>query len=54
MWVDADDAASFEAVITDRTKVIFLETIGNPKLTIPDLAGISAMAHRHGHSGGGG
>ena len=48
VWVDADDAAAFEAAITDRTKVIFLETIGNPKLTIPDLAGISAMAHRHG------
>jgi O-acetylhomoserine (thiol)-lyase len=47
-WVDSDEAADFEAAITDRTKVVYLETIGNPKLTIPDLRGIAEAAHAHG------
>lgn len=48
IWVDSDKPADFAAVITDRTKAIFLETIGNPKLTIPDLAGIAEVAHARG------
>ncbi|HHX64519.1 MAG TPA: O-acetylhomoserine aminocarboxypropyltransferase/cysteine synthase, partial [Chloroflexi bacterium] len=48
VWVDSDEPADFAAVITDRTKVVFLETIGNPKLTIPDLEGIAAVAHERG------
>ena len=46
--MDSDDPAAFAAAITDRTKVIFLETIGNPKLTIPDLSGIAEVAHARG------
>jgi O-acetylhomoserine (thiol)-lyase len=48
VWVNSDDPAAVEAAITARTKAVFLETIGNPKLTLPDLAGISEVAHRHG------
>ncbi len=48
VWVDSDEPEAFAAAITDRTKVVFLETIGNPKLTIPDLAGIAQVAHAHG------
>jgi O-acetylhomoserine (thiol)-lyase len=48
IWVDSDEAEDFEAAITERTKAVFLETIGNPKLTIPDLAGIAQVAHAHG------
>jgi O-acetylhomoserine (thiol)-lyase len=48
IWVDGDEAGDFEAAITERTKAVFLETIGNPKLTIPDLAGIARVAHAHG------
>ena len=48
IWVDSDEPADFAAAITDRTKAIYLETVGNPKLTIPDLAGISAVAHERG------
>jgi O-acetylhomoserine (thiol)-lyase len=47
-FVDSDDAADFAAAITDRTRLVFLETIGNPKLTIPDLAGIARVAHARG------
>jgi O-acetylhomoserine (thiol)-lyase len=50
VWVGAegDEPQAFAEAITDRTKVVYLETIGNPKLTIPDLAGIAEAAHVHG------
>ncbi|MHB9034542.1 MAG: O-acetylhomoserine aminocarboxypropyltransferase/cysteine synthase family protein [Anaerolineae bacterium] len=47
-WVDSDYAKDFETAITDHTKAIYLETIGNPKLTIPDIEAIAALAHKHG------
>jgi O-acetylhomoserine (thiol)-lyase len=47
-WVDSDQPDAFAAAIGDRTKVIYLETIGNPKLTVPDLAGIAEVAHAQG------
>jgi O-acetylhomoserine (thiol)-lyase len=46
-FVDGDDPADFEAAITDRTKAIYLESIGNPKYNIPDFAAIADVAHRH-------
>jgi O-acetylhomoserine (thiol)-lyase len=48
VWVDSDEPGAFAQVITDRTKAVYLETIGNPKLTIPDIAGIAEVAHAHG------
>lgn len=47
-FVDSDDPADFEAHINDNTKLIYLETIGNPRLRVPDFEGITTMAHRHG------
>jgi len=47
-FVDSDEPQAFADAITDRTKVVFLETIGNPKLTIPDMVGIAAAAHSRG------
>lgn len=47
-FVESDNPADFEAQINDKTKLIYLETIGNPKLVIPDFEGISAIAHKHG------
>jgi O-acetylhomoserine (thiol)-lyase len=47
-WVDSDEPAAFAAAIGEHTKLVFLETIGNPKLTIPDLAGIAAVARERG------
>ncbi|MBE3135282.1 MAG: O-acetylhomoserine aminocarboxypropyltransferase/cysteine synthase [Acidobacteria bacterium] len=44
-FVDSDEPEAFAAAITDRTKLVYLETIGNPKLTVPDLAGIAQAAH---------
>ncbi|MCE5259934.1 MAG: O-acetylhomoserine aminocarboxypropyltransferase/cysteine synthase [Chloroflexi bacterium] len=48
IWVDSDEADAFARAITPKTKLVFLETIGNPKLTIPDLAGIARVAHEKG------
>ncbi len=47
-FVETDDPAAYEALINDKTKLIYLETIGNPKLEIPDFEGIVAVAHKHG------
>jgi len=47
-FVDSDEAEDFASAITDETKLVYLETIGNPKLTIPDLAGIAKAAHAAG------
>lgn len=47
-FVDSNDPAEFEKLINDNTKLIYLETIGNPKLTIPDFEAFAKMAHSHG------
>ena len=47
-FVTGDNPADYEALINDKTKAIYLETIGNPKLEIPDFEAISAVAHKHG------
>jgi O-acetylhomoserine (thiol)-lyase len=46
-WADADDPASFEAAITERTKAIFVESIANPGGVIVDLDGVAAVAKKH-------
>lgn len=48
VWVDSDDAEGFEAALTERTRAVYLETIGNPRLAVPDLSGIASVAHRAG------
>jgi len=47
-FVEGTNPSDFEQYINDKTKLIYLETIGNPKLEIPDFEGISALAHSHG------
>ena len=47
-YVDSDEADAFASRITDRTKAVYLEMIGNPKLSIPDLAAIAEAAHARG------
>jgi O-acetylhomoserine (thiol)-lyase len=42
-----DTAASIEALIDDKTKAIYLETIGNPGFTIADFEKVSAVAKNH-------
>lgn len=47
-FVEGDNPGDYEKLINDKTKAIYLETIGNPKLEIPDFEGISRIAHKHG------
>ncbi len=47
-FVDGDTPADFRKLIDGRTKALYIETIGNPRLNIPDIAGIAAVAHENG------
>lgn len=46
-FADGDNVDSFEALIDDNTKAIYLETIGNPRLNIPDFEKFAALAKAH-------
>jgi O-acetylhomoserine (thiol)-lyase len=47
-FVKSSDPADYDAVITDKTKLIFAETIANPSGEIADLEGLAEVAHsRH-------
>lgn len=45
---DMTDLSAVEAAITDKTKLIWFETIGNPRLSIPDLKTIAELAKSKG------
>jgi len=47
-FVDGDDPSDFEALIDDRTKAVYLESIGNPRFNVPDIPAIAEAAHRNG------
>jgi O-acetylhomoserine (thiol)-lyase len=47
-WADAANPASFEALIDDRTKAIFIESLANPGGTFTDIAAIAAVANAAG------
>lgn len=46
--VDTTDPARLEAALTDRTKLVWLESPGNPLLSITDLAACAKIAHARG------
>jgi O-acetylhomoserine (thiol)-lyase len=43
-FVESDEPDAIRAALTDRCRAIYLETIGNPRLNVPDLAAIAAVA----------
>ncbi len=47
-FVDPTDIDAFEKAIQPNTKVIFGETVGNPKMEVLNLPKLSEVAHRHG------
>ncbi len=47
-FVDSRDPNNFRAAINDRTKAIFAETVGNPRLDTLDLQAVSDIAHEYG------
>lgn len=46
-FANVDDPASFERLIDDNTKALYLETIGNPGFSIPDFEKFAAIARKH-------
>src|SRR5512144_191735 len=44
-FVDSQSPEAFQAAVTPRTRAIFAETIGNPKLDVPDFAALAKIAH---------
>ncbi|EEP79236.1 O-acetylhomoserine [Uncinocarpus reesii 1704] len=47
-FVQGDKPADIEAAIDDRTKAVYIETIGNPRYNVPDLEAIAKVAHEKG------
>ncbi|EYE95864.1 O-acetylhomoserine aminocarboxypropyltransferase/cysteine synthase family protein [Aspergillus ruber CBS 135680] len=47
-FVQGDKAEDIEAAIDERTKAVFVETIGNPRYNVPDFVEISKVAHEKG------
>ncbi|MBE8986412.1 O-acetylhomoserine aminocarboxypropyltransferase/cysteine synthase family protein [Nostoc sp. LEGE 12450] len=46
-FVEGDDPESFRQAIDDRTKALYVETIGNPQYNIPDFAALAHIAHEN-------
>ncbi len=48
IFVDPDDLENFRKAITEKTKVIYVETIANPRMNVIDIEGVANIAHEHG------
>ena len=46
-FVDIDNPEEVEAAIGDNTKLVLIETLGNPVINIPDIEKIAEITHRH-------
>lgn len=46
-FVDPEDVANFEKAITEKTKAIFIESLGNPGINIIDIEKVAQIAHAH-------
>ena len=47
-FVDSRDPEAFRKAIGPKTRAVYVETIGNPKLDVPDFAAIAKIAHENG------
>ena len=47
-FVDSGSPEAFRKAITPKTRALFAETIGNPKLDVPDFEALAAIAHEAG------
>ncbi len=47
-FADADDFTAIRAAINAKTRAIYTETLGNPKLDVVDIEQLAAIAHEHG------
>ena len=47
-FVPSNDLQAIRKAVTPKTKAVYAESIGNPKLDVADLEGLSRVAHQHG------
>jgi len=47
-FVKSGDLKAFDRAVTPKTKAIYAESVGNPKLDVADLEGLAKIAHKHG------
>lgn len=47
-FVEGDSPEEFDALVDEKTKAIYIETIGNPRFNIPDFEAIAEVAKKHG------
>ncbi|HIP21311.1 MAG TPA: O-acetylhomoserine aminocarboxypropyltransferase/cysteine synthase [Sulfurimonas sp.] len=47
-FFDVDEIENIEKAITDNTKIIFLESVGNPNMRLPDIKAIASISNKHG------
>lgn len=47
-FVDGDNVENFRQAIDERTKAIYVESIGNPQFNIPDFVALAQVAHENG------
>ncbi|MFL5591473.1 MAG: homocysteine synthase [Ktedonobacteraceae bacterium] len=47
-FVDSRDPENFRAAINDRTRVVYAETVGNPRLDALDISAVANIAHEYG------
>ncbi len=47
-FINSDNLEEYEKAVTDKTKCIYAETIGNPKIKVADISGLAEIAHKHG------
>jgi len=46
--VESTDTEAIAKAINSKTRLVYLETIGNPKMDVPDLGEVASIAHQHG------
>ncbi len=46
-FVDPDDISNFENAVQDNTKLLYIETLGNPNSNVADIEEIAKVAHKH-------
>lgn len=47
-FIDVADTNNFADAINDKTKLVFIETVGNPRMDVPDVPAVAEIAHKAG------
>ena len=47
-FTDSNEPTDFKKLINEKTKALYVETIGNPRLDVPDIAALAKLAHANG------